>query len=518
MSIPSFSSYTPPGVYVASTQGPIVLPTGVNPQILTICGPALGYRTASQSFLISASAGALLNFRGVFTTQQSGPPVITAPVVIITGTSTVLTPGTDYSFTVTPDPSGNPSLATTTVFRVNTSSNVSDGQQVTITYNYADVTYYQPQVFTTLPAVVNAYGQPLVATAPNTANTSQVLNPLSYAAQVAFGAGANQLIAIALNPADGTLEQQFIAAYAKVAANYSATIIVPVFPDYLSALASPNTAAQYAQLLAQDLDAACVSASSQGFPRIGFFGLPVDYSEESVPVSTLATGISDKRLVLAYPEIMVAYNPLTRQTFNTSGCYLAVALGAMLSALPINTGLTQQTVQGFAGLTAAEVQQMTPAFMNALAASGVTIVFQSRTGALRVRQGLTTNMTALNYREISMVRQDDALLVMLQSGLENSGLIGSPITPNMVATVQGAIVSILQQAVTTDVILAYTNLTVQQEAFPGGDPTIISATFQYSPAVPLNYIEVTFSINLANGLVAQQAQQNASAPASTLPQ
>lgn len=518
MSIPTFSSYTPPGVFVAPTSGPIILGSGFNPQVMAICGPALGYRTATQSFQIFAATGAVLSFRGVFTTGQAGPPVIAAPTVIITGTSTVLAQGTDYTFTVTPDPSGNAALATCTVFRVNTSVNVSDGQQVTITYNYADVTYYQPQVFTTFPAVVAAYGQPLVATAPTTANTSQVANPLSYAAQVAFGAGANQIIAVACNPADGTLEQQLIAAYAKIASTYSATIVVPVFPDYLASIASPSTTSQYAQLLAQDLDAACVSAANNGFPRIGFFGLPADYSESVLAPGTLAASIGDKRLVLAYPETMQAYSSLTRQTFNVAGCYLAVALGAILSSLPVNTGLTQQTVPGFVGLTAAEVQAMTPAFMNSLAAQGVTIVFQNRQGVLKVRQGLTTNMTALNFREISMVRQDDALLVALQSGLENSGLIGSPITPTMVAVVQGAVVSILQQSVAQDIILSYTNLTVQQQSYPGGDPTIISASFQYAPAVPLNFIEVTFSINLTNGLVTQQSAQNASSPVTTVPQ
>lgn len=515
MSIPTFSSYMAPGVFVDNTSGPIVTVSGVNPQILTLCGPALGYRTATQSFQVYAETGALLNFKGVFTTAVSGPPAIAAPAVIITGTSTVLTEGVDYSFTVTPDPSGNSALATTSVFRVNTSTNISDGQQVTITYNYADVTYYQPQMFTSSVAVTNAYGQPLVSAAPTTANTSQVANPLSFAAQVAFTAGANQLICVACNPADGTLEQQLISAYSKVAATYDATILVPVFPDYLGSISSPDTSSEYSQLLAQDLDSACNAAASQGYPRIGFFGLPVDYSESDLAITAFTSSIDDERLVVVYPEIIQVYNPLTRQTFGASGCYLAVALGAILSGLPINTGLTRQAVPGFAGLTAAETQLMTPSLMNSLAAAGTTVVYTTRTGALQVRQGLTTNMSALNYREISLVRQSDALLVAVQTGLENSGLIGTPITPNTVATVQGAIVSILQQCINQSVIISYTNLTVAQEAFPGGDPTIITASFQYSPAVPLNYIAVTFSIDLSNGLVAAQSAQNASTPAAT---
>lgn len=513
MSIPSFSSYVPPGVYVSDVSGPIVTTTGVFPQVLTLIGPALGYRTASQTFQLYEHTAAILTFTGVFTASSAGPPAVGAPVVKVTGSSTVLAHNTDYSFTTVQDPGGDPALAVTSVSRVATSTATDEGVQVTITYNYADVTYYAPQLFTNFPAAVNAYGQPLVSTAPTTANTSQVANPLSYACQVAFSAGANQLIAVALNPADGALQQQLSAAYAKVSAMYDATIVVPVFPDYLGGVAGVGGVSSFAQSLAADLDGACQAASDNGYPRIGFFGLPVDYDESDTAITAFTSALASERIVVAYPEVMQAYNSLTRQTFSISACYLAVALGAMLSALPVNTGLTGQAVPGFAGLTAAEVQAMTPAFMNSAAAAGTCVVFQSRSGALVVRHGLTTNMAALNFREISMVRQADALLVSLQSGLENSGLIGTPITPNTVAVVQGAIVSILQQDINQDVIVSYTNLVVAQNTASGGDPTIISATFSYAPAVPLNYIEVTFSIDLSSGQVTAQSAQNAAAPA-----
>jgi hypothetical protein len=493
--------------------GPIVTTTGVFPQILTLVGPALGYRTATQSMLAYAATGALLTFQGVFTTAQAGPPAVGAPIVKLTGTSTVLAEGTDYSFTTTPDPTGEAALATTALFRVSTSTALPEGGQVTVTYNYADVTYYQPQLFTNFPAVTNAYGQPLVTTAPTTPNTSQVANPLSYAAQIAFSAGANQIIGVALDPGDGPLEQQLIAAYGKVAATYDATLMVPVFPDYLGGDAgSGSNVAAFALSLAQDLDGACSSASANGYPRIGFFGLPADYSEQDMPITAFTSSISSLRTVVVYPEVLQAYNSVTRLTFNISACYLAVALAAVLSALPVNTGLTGQSVPGFAGITASEAQLMTPGFMNAAAAAGACVVYQNRAGALQVRHGVTTDMSALNTREISVVRQGDALLVALQSGLDNSGLIGTPITANTVATVQGAIVSILQQAVLQGAILAYTNLTVNQNTAAGGDPTIISASFVYAPSVPLNYIEVTYAIDLTAGLVTTQSAQNAAAP------
>ena len=95
MSIPSFTTYQPPGVYVQDVTGPIVVPTLVPSQVLTLVGPALGYRTATQSLLISVATPIALTYDGVYTTAVTGPPAIGAPVVT-TLSGTTLTVGVDY--------------------------------------------------------------------------------------------------------------------------------------------------------------------------------------------------------------------------------------------------------------------------------------------------------------------------------------------------------------------------------------------------------------------------------------
>lgn len=507
MTIPSFTSYQPPQVFVSDTSIPVVVTPLVPSTVLTIAGPALGYRSAVQSLLLYTSTATALTYTGIFTTAVTGPPAIAAPVVT-TLTGTILTPGVDYTLTVTADPSGNAALATTSVTRVNTSSSVSDGQQVSITYNYADATYYSPQVFYDQQSVINAYGQPFLSAVPTTPNASQVANPLSCAAQVAFSNGATTLICVACNPADGSVEEQLTAAYAKVATTPAATIVVPVFTDDLTP--QSGTVAAEAQSLAQALDTAMTGAYADGFPRIGFFGLPRNYSEGDVPVPVLAANIASRRLVLAYPEIVYLYNTATSTTFQASGCYLAVALAAILSSLPVNTGITNQVVRGTGGLPQAEVSRMTNAFMNTVAASGVSVCALNHAGALACRQGLTTDMSAINHQEISVVRQADTLFVAVSQGLMNAGLIGQPITVNTVSAVQEAVLGILEAAVAQSVIVRYTNLTVVQQTYPGGSPTVMNVTFQYLPAWPLNYITVQMSLDLTGGLVAVQSQQNAS--------
>lgn len=507
MSIPSFTTYQPPGVYIADVSTPIVVPTLVPSQVLTLVGPALGYRTAVQSLLISASVPVVLTYTGVYTTAQSGPPAITAPVVK-TVAGTVLTPGVDYQLVTVADPSGNRALAVTSVSRVSSSSNVADGQQVSITYNYADATYFNPQVFTDPQSVVNAYGQPFLSAVPSTANASQVDNALSAASQVAFANGATTLLCVAVNPADGTLEQQYEAAYAKIATQAAATIVVPVFTDDITV--NSGTVAQFCQVLAQDLDTAMWAAYNDGFPRQAFFGLPRNYSELNEPVSTFASNVASRRTILAYPEIVMLFNSATGQNFQASGCYLAVALGALLSSLPVNTGLTNQVIKGISGLPQAEIAAMTNAFMNSLASAGVSVCFINYNGALVCRQGLTTDMSTLNFQEISLVRQSDSLLVAVRQGLQGSGLIGQPITGNTISTVQEAVLGVLEGAVANSVISSYTNLSVTQQTYPGGDPTVISITFNYQPALPLNFVTVQMSVDLTSGLTTSQSSQNAS--------
>jgi hypothetical protein len=316
------------------------------------------------------------------------------------------------------------------------------------------------------------------------------------------------VICLALNPSDGTLEQQFVAAYAKLANNYSANIIVPVFTDDLSP--SSGTVAAFCSSLATDLKTACAANTAAGYPQIGFFGLARNYLESSEPITTLAASMNSSRLVLVYPEIVYIYNSATGQTFQAAGCYLAVALGALLSSLPVDTGLTMQQLSGFSGFPQTELTLMTPSFMNSLAAAGTCVVFRNYQGVLVCRQGITTDITGINDSEISMVRQTDSLSLLIQLGMQNQGLIGQPITATMVATVQAALMGLLEQAVNTAVIVSWTNLSVVQQTYPSGNPTIIACTFSYATAVPLNYITVTMAIDLSNGAVSAQSSQNAS--------
>lgn len=496
--MPDFTRYLPPGVYVEDNSDPIVTSTGLPPSVVAIIGPALGYQTATETLQIHSSTGAVLANQGIFVTAVTGPPAIAAPVVRKLD-GTLLSEGIDYTFTVDSSGTGGSQGSVTTIQRISNSPNVDDGDTVTIAYAYADTGYYQPQQHTDYDTVLSMYGLPMVTVAPANPNASQVASPLSLAAKVAIENGAATVLTVATNPSDGDLRSQLQKAYAKIATNYSATLVCPVLPDDL--VVSSGTVAAFVQQLAQDLKSHVENASNAGYARIGFFGTPRNYSETDLSQEALAGSINSRRVVLVYPHNLLMFNSATNQMAEVSGSYLAAAAVARLSALPTAQGLTKQAVSSFQGLPDVIRQTMTKAYKDLLSGSGVAVAEIDRLNRLSIRHGVSTDMSALNTREISMTRVADTLYALVQLGMEAADLIGQPIDAEMTSRVKAALTSILEQAKLSEVIVDYIDLKVRQQVPPSGDPSVIECKFAYRPAVPLNYIVVQFQLNLTTGEV-----------------
>ena len=423
---------------------------------------------------------------------------------------TALAYGTDYTFVVDASGTGGAASAVTYIKRLGTSGTPSapspggltDGDAVTITYNYADALYYTPQLFTDPGKIAATYGPAVSGTAPADPNASQVLCPLTLASQIAMANGASTILALSTNPADGTLKEQFEAAYAKIQTKYEAALIVPLFVDGATEdTGDPADAHTGNAVLAlvQDINSHCVNAAAEGYGRIAFVGADSEYVVADRSFDSLATTIHSKRTVLAYPNQLSFYNTRLAQTTVVSGYYLAAAMAGRLAGGAVERGLTKVAVTGFNGIPAALAQQQTKAFKDTLSKAGVAVVEQTRAGSLQVRHGVTTDMTALTTREISLVRVGDVLFELVQTGMDAAGLIGEPIDADMTTKVKGALTGILERAITDNVIDSYANVAVRQQALPTGDPSIIEATFAYKPAIPLNYITVAFAIDLNSG-------------------
>lgn len=502
-----FSTYQPPGVYVQDVSTPVVTPSGSAASLVTIVGPASGYETVTESVALHISPGVGLANRGVFTTAVTGPPAIAAPVVK-TAAGLILTPGVDYSFTVDTSGGGGAANAVALLVRLPsggpttpTPNGANEGDIVQVTYSFTDPDYYSPTLFSSYDLLAATYGTALATAAPSNPNTSQVASPLTYAAQVAFENGAGQVLALATNPADGDLRTQLQTAYAKLLSNPNVAIIVPLMADGLVYGVSTTDAhtASAVENMISDVRLHCDTSAAQGFGRIAIVGPDRTYDSATEPFPALAKLVADKRVVLAYPNRLLTYNPATSQTIEVGGMYLAAAYAGQLAYNKVARGLTRMAVRSFTGLPPVVAQAMTRSANDAMSQAGVAVTELNRLGAMVVRHGVTTDPTSLTTREISLVRIADTLLQLVQSGLDFVGLIGQPIDAEMPTKVKGAVSTILENARLNEVILAWGNLQVRQQSLPNGDPTVIEVRFAYAPAVPLNYVEVSFSIDLVTG-------------------
>ena len=478
--------YSPPGVYIEEILSPVVGTTGLPPTLVALVGPSIGYQTGSEQFLLTDDPAWRLAKKGVLISSIA-VQVISSGVVLTTS---------DYSTATTASPSST-SDYWTDVTR-NTGGALADDAQVFITYRYTDPDFFVPKRFDNYEDVKDAYGEPLNLTSPTLGQTGYepVSSPLSLAAKIAFENGAGDLVLCAATPPGAGVttssgistarRNALVAAYAKIATNYDVNVVVPLTDDIIQADAGGT---------GTELAAHVNGSAADGFYRVGILGF--DPGVGSAPDTLLSSGgFRSKRLVLAFASAtgMSFFSGGAGQLLSLGHQYLAAALAGRLAALPVQKSLTKEVLRSFSGVAGTALSTTTK---NAYAAAGVCVVETDRLGQVAVRHGLTTDITILTTRELSVVRARDALVTMFETGFTNSGMIGQPIDTNTALTVKSVASGLLEHAALTGAIVSYTGLAVRQRSI---DPTVIEIKFSYLPAYPLNYIVVSFSINVATGV------------------
>lgn len=471
-------NYSPPGVYISESQSTVVTTYGIPPTLVALVGPAIGYQsTTEQVVLDSANQVQLLHQN------------IDAASIVISDaiTGSVLDP-TDY--TVTQDQTSYSQLLG--------GANLNGTTPVVfVSYNYTDFEYYNPKSFDNFEDVKKVYGEPLNLNVNQVGVTYQyVISPLSLGAMVAFQNGATEVVLCAATPPPGsatsdsaksTARKTALAqAYAKLGTDPNVNVVVPI---------TTGIATSDAPTAMTDLKNYVDGLAINGFFQFGVIGF--DPEMITPPDNLLATSSAkDKRVMLAYanPAGLLMYSGGSNSNFPVGHQYLAAAYAGKMAAQPVQYSLTRQTFSGFSGLAGVP---LTTNLKNNYSSAGVAVTEKDRYSQLVCRHGVTTDSTNVNTREASVVRARDALVTSLSSGMENSGLIGSPLTEDTLLSVKSAVSGILELATSTSTINAYTALAVRIST---GDPTVVEVQFAYKPAYPLNYIAISFSIDLSSGL------------------
>lgn len=489
-----FSKYLQPGTYVDAADTPSIVPVGAVPTVLCLIGRGVGYHTHSETVTLTTAGGpATLTKKGInpasikvsgyitdpnaagqsipytFKVDQPGPPVVPEDYSVATDT----TPGA--------------TLSVTTITK-STGSDIEElYPQVTVSYQYTDADYYALNYFEDFASIVDTYGAALDPI------TGDMVSPLSFGAQVAMQNGATRLFTVALNPASGTITQQFAAAYQLLSgANISANVVVPLWDTVTDGAALTG--------MLQTLNAALLADALNGILRMAFVGFDSGYTGSPANVATLAQGISSKRIVMAWPNKLQYYNTVLNTTVDVDGIYLAAAYAGVLTQQDVQMPLTHKYVRGFAGFPLDVQRALTASAKDTLGANGVTVTDQDRAERMRIRHGLTTDVDGgILTKEISLVRSQDALYNLMQDTMESSGLIGQPITPDTALQVKSIVSGALETATTVGMIYDYNSLVVREQSPPSGDPTVIEVRFAYKPSWPLNYIVVNFTVDTTTG-------------------
>ena len=393
-------------------------------------------------------------------TTDANTPINTLPGVALTVSNTL---GVTAGDTAT----------VTTFSRSGSQPAVSDVYYVSYTYTKQD---YNTALYTKLSAIEAAYG-------PNTP-----LNPVVLASYLAILNGA-VLVGIKQvqkdtdsdnnGEFDTASESAFIAAIDDLAG------VLPggVLPDILVPLKGDSV--DLFQYLAKQCDIqSSIRYRAERTAVVGF-------SAGTAPTAAgnAAQAVGRTRLRCVYPDI--ANLTLSRadgstDTYLVDGTFLASALvGSLVSpTTDVATPWTGRRLFGFDRIARIldAVQQ------NQVAVKGVTVL-EDRTPVIRVRQGLSTDMTNVLTRTPTVITIADEVQQQTRATLDR--FIGIKFLPGVTSQIEGQVSNTLKQLVAAQIITAYTGVKAKVSE---DDPTVAEVEAYYQPVFPLLYIVVTFNL------------------------
>ena len=514
------SNYQLPGVYVTQSGSSLTSTSPTNLNIAIVAdNPVLGFNTDTfynapgisgvqvgqlsvPMVINNGYTGTYSTYSGYTVTWTSGNAVVPAAY----GVNFSITPGTTTSpFTY---------ITTTGI----TGTPISGTVQITYGHQWAGAgTYY-------------SYNQVQQAFGSSVSGTT-ITNPALLASQFAFNNGANTVTILPVArlstvgsgvATDGDWQNTFSVSSGSTGNNpiYLSTktgvdVVVPLYGFIAVSGANPGSLISYATNNVAGAISNYLSAQASGgnYQR-AFIGVDGTFNLVTTSaLQALASGFGNSnastRVSIVYPG-SINFSPninatatVTNVNFNIPGYYLAAAAAGLFVGQPsVATPITNKVVNGFNYVP--NQISLVDAATNFLP-YGITTVFQKRDGNLWVLQGLTTNTTNWLTQEISLNAIGDVLAKRISNGLQSTSLIGGPLTANTASAALGEVQGQLTNAVSNGLIQSYQNLAYSVNP---NAPTTVNITFQYSPTYPINYIQVTLSLNTQTGQVIESNSQS----------
>ena len=255
-----------------------------------------------------------------------------------------------------------------------------------------------------------------------------------------------------------------------------------VKPDILVPLSSDTSVYSY---LTQHCEV--MSNIRNQSERMGFLG----FASGTTPTvaQTIAKSLFSSRIVAFYPDsAVVTFTNELGNTFESlvDGTFFAAAIaGAVCSpAVDVATPYTRRQIQGFTRIP----RIMDPVEANQTAVAGITIL-EDLQPIIRIRQGLTTNMTSILTRLPTVTQIADFVSISSRSVLD--AYVGTKFLSSRTNEVEVSMTSLFKQLIQQEIVSAFTGI---QAVVDPADPTILNANAFYAPIFPLLYLVLTFNL------------------------
>lgn len=495
----SLSRYNPPGIYTNPINGPQLAVNSSLPQAVGIVGQTIGYTTYTESISFNDTNEETPQ---VYNLTQKG---IKKDTIVVRNKDTLIAypgvaEGNTSKYTVENVSNGEGNSNSVYGLKRNPDSSgefntgIGPTETVQVSYEYADTEYYKAKPFYTYRDVVSYYGEALTVWKDENNNPHwKIGSEISLAAKFAFLNGAYQVACAPVKPSSvNTTNNEPIATDTDYA-------------DALDKLSDDPSIAIVVSCrgvndgIIRDFRTHISKQSNTRFERRAILGF--DGSTTTVPSSTRRgfANFSDNldvgnRVMLVSPSAFYHYSTEVGKRIKLGGQYMAAALAGLSVSMSFAMPLTHKYPVGWNGVDDAE--SISDGLMTTESADGLAVIEYDRRKNIRVRHGVTTDASDLISREWSITGQQDALVFRLRDYLEDANLIGQPIYSYTLVNVKASAEAALQSLVRDNLLVDYTGLSVRQLLT---NPDVIEISFGWKPAFPLNYIVLTFGVNLTSG-------------------
>ncbi len=205
-------------------------------------------------------------------------------------------------------------------------------------------------------------------------------------------------------------------------------------------------------------------------------------------IQAKATAYKQRRLFYVFPDKVKASLGGSEEII--PGFYVCAANAGMVARLPPQQGFTNFPVTGFTGVVGSN-DYFTEKQLNVMAAGGAYIMIQEAQGApIACRHQVSTNLTSIEARELSITKVVDFVAKFLRVGLRNfigTFNITQPFLDTLSTVIQGMLGFLAENGV---IIGADLNNLIQSKDSPDTVLVDVSLDVPY----PCNYLRLTLVI------------------------